>query len=45
MFADAITKLLGAEFPKKLFKPLSAIYVDDQIILVDKWLAGLSITE
>jgi hypothetical protein len=44
-FADAITKLLGVEFPKKPVKPSSAIYVDDQTILVDEWLAKLSITE
>ena len=44
-FAGAITKLLGVEFPKKPVKPLSAIYVYDQTMLVDKWLAGLSLKE
>ena len=44
-FADAITKVLGVGFAAKLFKPLSAIYVDDQTALVDRWLAGLSLKE
>jgi hypothetical protein len=44
-FASAIIKVLGVEFPEKPFKPLSAIYVDDQTVLVDEWLSGLSIKE
>jgi hypothetical protein len=44
-FADAIKKVLEVGIPEKPFKPLSAIYIDDQTEFVDRWLAGLSFNE
>jgi hypothetical protein len=44
-FADAIMNSIEPERLETRFKPLSAIYIDDQTVLVDRWLAGLSLKE
>lgn len=44
-FADAIINSHEPELTEKGFKPLSAIYIDDQTVLVDRWLVGLSLKE